>query len=78
MRFAAGHVSAVNQPPSYYYPKMYTHWRELEHMRDQIKREYDAAVRANQLQQDYSPIVVYTKEVDGILKKAMISFKVVE
>ena len=68
----------IRRGSSYYYPKMYTHWRELEHMRDQIKREYDAAVRANQLQQDYSPIVVYTKEVDGILKKAMISFKVVE
>ena len=47
-------------------------------MRDQIKREYDAVVRANQLQQDYRPIVIDTKEVDGILKKALISFKVVE
>lgn len=68
----------IRRGSSYYYPKMYTHWRELEHMRDQIKREYDAVVRANQLQQDYRPIVIDTKEVDGILKKAMISFKVVE
>ena len=68
----------IRRGSSYYHPKMYTHWRELEHMRDQIKKEYDAVVRANQLQQDYRPIVVDAKEVDEILKKAMISFKVVE
>ena len=68
----------IRRGSSYYHPKMYTHWRELEHMREQIKREYDAVMRANQLQQDYRPIVIDTKEVDGILKKAMISFKVVE
>ena len=68
----------IRRGSSYYRSKMYTHWRELEHMREELKRECEAVVRANQLQQDYRPIIVDTKEVDEILKKATISFKVVE
>lgn len=63
---------------SSYSPKVYTHWRELANMREQIKRENEAMSSAYQLRQDYRPIVIDAKEVDGIVKKATISFKVVE
>lgn len=66
-------------PGSYsYMPKVYTHWKESSAYLDNEKIQRSAGKDVDALEPDLSKICITRKEVEGVLSKSKVSFKVVE